>query len=349
MRWILACAVIFALSADEKPPLKEKVKEKTPPPFDADLFRRNEQVTSAHAEVLYWTVNEGALDYALKMRHSAWGPTASYAQGTMKSGTFDWDPGFRITLSYFRAPRFWEVRGSYTRLTCSGDDHTNKPKTDTKFITGTWPQILTAPLASATSHLHMNYNVFDLNINRFYNPNPHLRIRLLAGFITSWIDQYWKVRYTDSSLNNSIIRNRWKFVGAGLKGGLMFDWYWGNNVYMTGTGSVGSLVGRYTNSSEQTTTVQPDPTDNTSVPIRDMHLTNTRPAFTAQMSFGPSWQKNFEHQRVEVFLGYELNVWANLNEIYHSTSGAPTQTKETWINSSWTGLQGATFRITADF
>jgi hypothetical protein len=67
------------------------------------------------------------------------------------------------------------------------------------------------------------------------------------------------------------------------------------------------------------------------------------------MLFGPSWQKSYKKFRVEAFAGYEFNMWGNLNEIHHSTSGGPYASKETWVNSSFTGFQGLTVRLTGDF
>jgi hypothetical protein len=370
MRWLLVCATLFTFSLEamsktssspgddplsaETPPQKKQsfnpFERKEPsPPFDANLFRRDAQVLSGSGEFLFWTVNNGCLDYALKMKTPAWGPTNSYAQGTMESGSYNWDPGFRIGLTYFRAPRYWEVRGTYTRLSCRGSNTASKPSPDADYLTATWPQIIAGPLTEAESYLHMNYNLFDLNVDRYFIPNPHLRLRLVAGMVVAWIDQFWAVHYQDAVVTGSSIQNRWKFTGAGLKGGTIADWYWGRDIYITAMGMTGVLVGYYTNSSVQTTNYQPSPDYNSEVPVRNMQFSDTRPAFFAQMSLGPSWQKNFTHHRMEIFAGYEFTFWANINQIYHSTSGAPSYPKETWINSSMTGLQGLTTRMTLDF
>ncbi len=353
MRSFVVCAAALSLPLFAAP--KNCCVETPPPPvdecvpFDADLFKKDEQVFSGHLQFLYWTVEQGCLDYALKMTHSAWGPSDSYAQGRMESGSFGWDPGFRIALSYFRAPRYWEVWGSYTRLTARGTDHAYKPEAATEFLTGTWPQIVPGDLASAKSRLHMNYNVFDLLIDRYFIPNPHLRLRMMGGAAAAWMDQDWHVGYTDTAGLETAIRNRWKYAGGGLKLGVMVDWFWTNDIYVTALAMTGAFMGSYSNHSRQTTNYQPTVADDTSVPVRDMHFSDTRPAFTAQAIFGPSWQKNYTCYRVEVFAGYEFNLWANLNEIYRSTSGGPSAAKETWINSSWTGLQGLTTRLTVDF
>jgi hypothetical protein len=330
--------------------IKEKEKEPQPPPFDADLFKKDAEIYSIHAEFLYWTVAEGALDYALKMRESAWSTTTpSYAQGRYETAGYDVDPGFRIALVYFRAPHYWEVKWQYTRITFDGHDQVNKPDPATKYITGTWPQITFAPLASATSHIHLNYNVFDMNVDRVFFPNPHLRLRFIGGAVGAWINQDWKVRYSDSFPHSTTIQNKWSFAGAGLKTATMVDWYWTGELYMTAAGSFGLLIGDYHNKAKQSSSFGPSPGDNTSVPIRNASYHDIRPTFTTQMLLGPSWQKNYCNARVEVFAGFEMNMWLNLQEIYRSTAALPSEAKETWLNTGALTLYGLTTRLTVDF
>jgi len=319
------------------------------PAYDADLFKKDDQIYSGHLEFLYWTVTEGALDYALKMTHDTWGPSPAFAQGRFESGTYGGDPGFRVGMHYFRAPHYWELKWQYTRITCDGDDISHKSSADQQFLTGTWPQILTAPLAEATSHLHLNYNVFDWIVDRVFFPNPHLRLRLLGGATCAWIDQEWKIRYTDSAPNSTTIQNRWHYVGAGLKTGTMADWFWTGELYMTALGTFSLLMGSYSNHSNQKTTVAQLPGDNPAVPVRDASYKDTRPVVTGQMLLGPSWQKNYKNNRVELFAGVEMNVWFNLQEIYRSTSSGASSAKETWINTGLLALYGLTTRMTVDF
>lgn len=318
-------------------------------PFDADLFRKDEQIYAAHAEFLYWSVAEGNLDYATKMRHSAWGPSNCYAQGRAETASYNLDPGFRLGLHYFRAPHYWEIKWQYTRMTSRGQNSAHKSSVASKFLTGTWPQLALSPLSEATSHIHLNYNVFDMLADRVFFPNPHLRLRVVGGALAAWMDQDWKVRYTDSTPNSTTIRNRWHFVGAGLKTGTTVDWYWTRDLYMTGLGSFAVLMGTYSNRAKQTTTLAPDVGYDTSIPLRDVGYHDVRPTVTAQMILGPSWQKNFPHNRVELFAGFEMNIWFNLQEIYRSTSGTPQAAKETWVSTGLLALYGLTTRLTVDF
>lgn len=353
MKWILLSAALFAIpmAAMTKTTDMQATSCCIQPEEECepDLFRKDEQIYSGTAEFLYWTVAEGGLDYALKMRHDAWGPTPSYAQGRYENATYNMDPGFRVGLLFFRALHYWEVKWQYTRMTNRGENRSSKPSTDQKFLTGTWPQITDQPLSGAHSRIHLNYNVFDWLIDRVFIPNPHLRLRVIGGAIAAWMDQDWKVRYNDSTPSYTTIRNKWHFVGAGLKTGTMFDWYWTGDLYMTAQGFVGLLMGKYSNHSKQTTTFQPLAGDNTSIPIRDTSYHDVRPAVTAQMLLGPSYQKNFCKNRLEIFAGFEMNMWFNLQEVYRSTSGTAFQAKETWINSSLLALYGLTTRVTVDF
>jgi len=351
MKWILLSAVSFVLPIHAMSKISDRLPDSYPENSncDLDLFKRDVPVYSTHTEFLYWSVAEGALDYALKMEHDAWGPSPSFAQGKFENGSFGLDPGFRIALQYFRAPHYWEIKWQYTRMTNRGHNHASSPNAGQQFLTGTWPQITTQPLAGATSRLHLNYNVFDWIIARVFFPNPHLRLRILGGGLAAWMDQDWKIRYVDSTPNSTTIRNRWHFVGAGLKTGTMADWYWTGQLYLTGLGSFGLLMGSYSNHAKQTTTVQTTPSDNPAVPLRDTSYQDVRAVATAQMVLGPSWQKNFPCTRVEVFAGLEMNLWFNLQEMYHSTSSSPTAAKETWINNSLLALYGLTTRLTVDF
>ncbi|MBS0624905.1 MAG: hypothetical protein JSS32_02505 [Verrucomicrobia bacterium] len=345
MKWILSAAVCTSIAFGAY----AKQKQPEPPPFDADLFRRDEQVISSHVEFLYWTLEEGALDYALKMKTPAWSTVSnSYAQGDFQTASYNFDPGFRLGLSFFRAPRNWEVKWQYTRMTLHGHDNSGPPNASNEYVTGTWPQIVPLPLTGADSNLHFNYNVAEMLIARVFNPNLHLRLRLSGGAIGTWMSQQWIVRYFDPT-NSSRINNKWNYAAGGLKVGTVIDWFWTSDFYITAYGYTGVLMGNYHNHSKQTTTYAVNPGDNTSVPIRNAKLSNIRPSFTMQAAFGPSWQKNFTNTRIEVFAGYEVSLWTNLQELYHSTAGGPSATKETWTTTSTLALQGLTCRVSADY
>jgi hypothetical protein len=311
------------------------------PAYDADLFKRDTPAFSFHGSFLFWRVQESALDYALKMQHASPSSTV-YAQGKYHTATFDGEPGFRVAASYFRAPKYWEMWLQYTRLTARGKNSVERPDQSDRFLTGTWPEIIDTPLSKANSYIHLNYNVTDFFVDRFFNPNPHLRIRLLGGGTVAWMNQNWVVRYFNESEAITQIRNRWKFIGGGFRIGTMVDWYCGYDLYLTSSTTLATVLGSYHNQSMQTASTE-------TLPVRDAHYSDIRPAVSIQALLGLSWQKNFCSTRMEIFGGYELNSWFNLNEVYRSTSSSSAGAKETWINTGMIALQGLTTRATLDF
>lgn len=351
MKWILlSFTLVCSLTA-------KSVKEPTPVQCccydelegERDLFKRYDQIYSSSVEFLYWGLTEGGLDYALKMNQDAWGPTPSFAQGRFRRAEFDFDPGFRLSLLYFRALHHWESKWQYTRMTSRGDDRVTRPNSATQFLNGTFPQITTNPLTEARSKIHFNYNVFDWFITRVFFPNPHLKLRLAGGGSFAWMSQNWKVVYNDSVPNFTTICNRWAFAGAGLKTGTVVDWYWTGDLYMTAQVFFGLLMGSYSNRAEQNTTFQTTGADNPAIPVRKAHYKDGRGTFTTQFLFGPSYQKNFCSSRMELFAGFEMNLWSNLQEIYRSTQAEASLAKETWINTGQLTFYGLTTRLTVDF
>ncbi len=319
---------------------------------DLDLFNKNDQVFYLTADFLYWTVNEGAVDYALKMKHPAWSTTVyDCGVGHYHNAEFDWNPGLRVAFGFFRAPHFWDSTIQYTYLSLDGDDEVHAPDSSDKFLLGTWqePSIRTPiALKHAKSHIVFNYNLLDFMFSRRFFPNPHLRLNVGGGITGVDIKQVWKVRYEDLSNNHSHIRNTWSYLAAGLRFGLHVDWFLGYDLYLTGGMSTALLSGRYTNRSFQKTDALTPGADN-SISFRNTHFHDTRLAPTIQMLAGISWQKTYESVRATLFAGYELTEWFNLHQIYRTTLGAPTAGKNTYINDSAVALQGLTVSGNLDF
>lgn len=322
------------------------------PPKEQELFNKNEPGFIVNGEFLYWNVQEGALDYAIRMRNRAWGPTESYAQGDFERAEFDWDPGYRFSLGYYRAENFWEALGEYTYIHIKGSDRAKTPKiSEARFLNGTFPQIFTDPMSHATSHIHLHYQLANLLASRVFHPfdNPHLRMRMTGGFTAVFIHQGWRVRYFDIHDNTTSTTNRWRYWGIGFRTGMGFDWYWGWDIYATGKVSFALTMGHYRNHAKQKTSAVPQPGDNPEFPVRDARYKDYRMAFTSQFLLGPSYQKSFGWWRFELFAGYELTIWSNLQEVFHSTAAAPKGPKETWINTGLIALHGLTTRATFNF
>ena len=319
--------------------------------YDYDLFRKDQKALFINAEFLYWTVNEGALDYAIKMKQPAWGnPTDGV--GRYKVADFDWEPGFRINFGYFNAPHYWDAYVMYTYYRGKGHDEVHHPSQGDLFLNGTWPQPNpnnTVPLHSASSDVELRENMVELHATRRFHPNPHLRMRLFGGAGVVWFRQNWEIDYKDVSGISSHLHNQWHFTGAGIRAGFIVDWFLGRGgIFFTALTSAACFAGDYHNVSKQRSHFS-GPGFNPSRPLRNAHYHDTRLVPHFQAAAGPSWQMAFDYLRTELFLGYELNIWTNLHEVIRTSHGAETAPKQTGLNLGMFGTQGVTLRWNLDF
>ncbi len=317
-----------------------------PVPYDSDLFNKDKVVYFVNAEFLYWLVNESALQYAIQMNEQA--PEHTGAVGTYQNTDFHWAPGGRINFGYFNAPHFWDSFIQYTYLSSTGSAHVKDRNKAGEYLNGTWEQPDLEPaedpatLTRASSHINLTYNLIDFLFSRRFDANEHLRINLFGGLTAAVMHQHWSVHYHDLLDNDASIRNQWRFGGLGIRVGARVDWYMGWDLYLTGTTSAAILSGWYKNTAhEKSSTTSASPLHTS---YEDHRLTST-----AQMLLGPAWQKRFSSIRTEIFVGYELTAWTNLQEVYRSNHTLPQVSKTPWINTSLLTLQGLTARWSIDF
>jgi hypothetical protein len=346
MKKIVLGLVCLAAGLQAKPPAKVS--------YDTDLFRKDHKIEFINLEFLYWTVNEGAMDYALKMKNPARGdPTEGV--GHYKVADFGWNPGFRVNIGYFNAPHYWDAFLQFTYFKGTGQDEAEAPSQANLFLNGTWSQpgfgtASQAPLAKARSSIEMKLNILELLATRRFHPNPHLRMRLAGGAAVVWARQNWEIGYRDTAHETSHLHNHWRFTGAGIKAGYMVDWFLGKGgIFFTGAFSAAVYAGSYHNVSKERSSDSNGGLFDPSLPLRNTHYHDTRLIPHFQVLAGPSWQMAFGRFRTELFAGYELNFWANLHEVYRTTAGSPTQGKQTIMSNSMMGLQGLTIRWNLDF
>lgn len=294
------------------------------------------------AEFLYWTLAEGVLDYAIKQDKST---TASETFGIGKYQTvnYEWRPGFRVALAWYRCPRYWELTGEYTWLYNRGSDSTNNnDRAADRNVQPTTETVALDPYRSASAEIETHYNVADLYVARVFDPNPHLRMRLLGGLTLADIDQKMESLFTNFIGEADAVEDKWRYFGGGIRLGLRVDWFWGCEFYFTGKTTLASMIGTYKNEAIQKT--QAD------VLVRDTVYDDHRFAFHNQFMLGPSWQRPCDCWSIEIFAGYEFNQWFNLQERYRTGILAdPEEARETSLSRGIYGLHGLTLRATVGF
>lgn len=294
-------------------------------------------------EFLYWAVNTSALEYSVRSTHSNTAPM-TYAVGKYQVADYDFCPGFRVAVAWYNYPKYWEVTGQYTWLRDKGNDSATAPGKPGEFLNPTWDTFAVGDFTKASSHLQFDYQLGDLFVARIFDPNPHLRMRVLGGLTAAWIEQKWKVTYHDDMNEVEKVQNNWRFWGGGIRVGLTADWFWGHQFYFTGRTTVATLLGTYKNTYKQTTSASFDTS------IGDATYDDHRFALHSQILLGPSWQLPCECWSIEIFAGYEFNIWFNLHELIKvSQISFNTAPKATNHSNGLLGTQGLTARLTLGF
>lgn len=326
------------------------------PPLENDerLFPRCKEIFG-NLEFLYWTVEEGALDYAIKRKEQGWAPNTEsfhFANGKVKKTTFDFHPGVRALIGFYNAPKFWEIFAQYTYFQDSGRDKARKPQENDLFLVGTFPQasdFFGNFLSMAKSKVDLHYQLVDVMFSRVFDPNPHLRMRMLAGISGAFLNQMHQIDYFDNECVNTHIRNSWNYNAGGLRVGLAADWWWKWGLYFTGKASLAGFSGRYTNRARVDTDFQPSPAFDIEANVQDISYHDSRYAQHLQLLLGPAWHHIGCSYHFEIFIGYEMNGWLNLQEVYRSTSSFPSNSAQLMQTTSALMLQGLTIRATAGF
>lgn len=298
------------------------------------LFVERSQVF-ANASLLYWTANEGVLDYAVKTGQES-NLTNTFALGHYKKAHYHMRPGFRVAVTYYRCFKYWDVTGEYTWFQTHGSSHINSPLNPTR------QTATTAPFRSASSSIRLHYQVTDIYAARVFDPNEHLRVRAYTGLTMAIINQNWKAVYTNFFDDFDRVKEKWSYWGGGIRIGSTVDWWWCSRLYFTGKFSSAVLIGDYKNKTVQTN-------GNLDLLLSDAKYNHTRAVFHTQFMLGPSWQKPYDCWSYEIYLGYELNLWFNLHERIRTEFNAPNATKATFYSDSLLGLQGLTLRATFGF
>ena len=313
--------------------------------FDADLFSKCRKVWFANAELLYWTVDSSTLDYAFDFNKDVPATGTNQAYGRFLNSDYGWSPNFRISFGFFNAPHYWQAYAQYTWLRIDGHKSKEKSSTSQQPIVGTFSQTdLAGQLKEARTNIKLYEDLLDFLTSRTYITNPHFRLRVIGGITAGRIKQNWGIKYI--TINNEIekIKNNWRFKGIGLRLGLDLDWFWGHDLYLTGKFSAAPFFGKYKYISQ---IIVKD------VNMQDWEYDQYRGSLNIQTYFGPSYQKNLKSNRVEIFLGYEINSWFNIQEsikLDDRDSNNLYQTpKVPKINSTLLLLNGLTFRTTLDF
>ena len=356
--------------------------ETAPPPI-LPIFRYRPEIKKSAGysgvEFLWWKAYEGALDYAIQGQEGS-NPGNSQgigAVGKLKSASFAWDPGYRLYMGYRFPPDFWEVEAIYTYYHSS---HRNKvpypkcypPNTVTTGIVTTYPEQATVgtflqdtdtPTALAKSSISLNYNMGDLLLARRLAITDALLLRAIFGVSGLWLDQHWKYNYLPGSfilngvnegLGSVVVgKENWKFSGGGMRLGIDMDWFAGKGFSILTEGSVALFFGSYSKLSFSKTNNHVAQTQTPLAPqvLGDLKIHDDRFSVHTRLRLMPAWGMRFDRLSFLFYIGYEINLFTNLQEVYRpaSTSNRSIDERTTDFTYGLLGMQGLTTGLKFDF
>ncbi len=333
---LLALAAISTLSTTTLSARELMCEQCEPQPEECweHLFVERSEIIGA-VEFLYWSTEAPNLEYVIE-REGTTSATQTFAVGDYQTADYNWAPGFRAAATYYRCPRYWEVTAEYTWFYDKGKDHSSdmiNPARQTQ---------TSGPFASASSLIDFHYHLGDLYVARVFDPNPHLRMRLSAGFTLASLKQHWSMHFTNASDEFDRVDENWSLWAGGFRLGLRADWFWGCHFYVTGKTSFATLIGSYKNEEKQIYGVD-------RLLLSNAKYDDNRLAMHWQFIFGPSWQLPSDCWSIEIFAGWEFNAWTNAQERIRTQFNGQTASKEVYHSSGMFGTQGFTLRMSLGF
>jgi hypothetical protein len=360
---------------------------RTTSPASLSIFRYRPEIKKSGGylgvEFLWWKVYEGALDYAIKGQIA---PNQGSDEiigpiGKLESASFSWAPGYRTYIGYRFRPDFWELEASYTYYHSSRHNKARHPKCcppnvtvvdsvatgPEKAVVGTFAQFTDTPMALGKSLISLNYNLGDLLLARRFLTSDAIIMRVLLGGTGAWIDQHWHYKYLPGDFiidgfdagSGATVRGKenWKFSGGGVRLGLDMDWFAGKGFSILSEGSFALFFGSYSKLSYNEVNnhfppgLPPPPEPQFPQVINNLRQHDDRFVFHTRLSFLPAWGMHFNKWGFLLYAGYELNFFANLQEVLRplSFSDRSFDGRETGFTYGFLGIQGLTAGLKLDF
>ena len=218
-------ALVKATPKPAKKPAKKPIKPARTPLFDSE-----KESFIAEGDFLYWNLTgQGQVNYALQTESVS----DTFSRQSYADTTSFYNPGMRFKLGYYRATNFWDLTADYTLIhfESRGKQQASSHRSLVSLFTDNSNTLLSTRCDTLTS-----YKNFNIMASRVFLPGatPYLRLRLEGGAGFSWMRQTSRINNAyEAGISESII-NHWRYWGGGVRGALSFDWYLGENIYMTG-------------------------------------------------------------------------------------------------------------------
>jgi hypothetical protein len=221
-------------------------------------------------------------------------------EGRINNIGFDFASGLRAGIGYREAGSLWETWFTYTYLHAGGDAASVAPTGGLIYPTLTRPGLVDTALVAAGGN-SLTYNVYDMDTVRRVTGDETFCLRLGFGVRYTNIDLNQQAFYNGRDANDTFVRSRISFDGAGPTVGGEGRWQmpWGLSLF--GRAKGGLIVGDMRNSLRET--------DNGGLTTNANlveHYYTTIPVL--EFGTGVAW----EYRNLRVAVGYEVSNWFNM-------------------------------------
>lgn len=296
---------------------------------------------NAWVEFLCWKTNESELDFVYT---DSVNQGATEGVGSLASARFDWQPGVRIGASFNFSPDYFDLIFQYLDYRPSGSKSETRHGLSDNILIGTFVEHTGNSIGKAKSHIDLCWQQGDILLAKRFHPSKQTLATFFCGTTIGYLDQTWKINNYPFQVppggTFNPIRENWRFIGAGGKAGIDFDFYFGTG-FSLNLKAFGSLVyGHYKNhfSNKLNTEIR-----------ANTKLNDHRIANNWQFFIGPEWGYMFKHWGLQLAAGYELNIWYNLHEVLRSLEDTGGNARPSTHSNSPISIQGFTGSVKANF
>jgi hypothetical protein len=293
---------------------------------------------SVYADFLYWQVNPEGLKYARKGGLSQ-GPDVEAVCGHIATASCEAEPGFKIGTVLDLGCCEWDFYAQYTWLgQCFSDSLSNPAETfEGLLIPGTedlQPLIYNQglgpdqdfPLTLAKGEWDSSFNVLDFGLGRTFVVNDCFDFRPHLGFKATWQKLKYNVRYEglivveeETFLPVAVdIRNTTDFCGVGLRGGFDAAWRFAPCFSVAGGIAAAAVWSDACVDREDFYSIN----GGQATKNIDLHMNHCALIPVMELLLGLQFDTVWCNTDVFVFIGWENQVWINLNRfIFIENSG----------------------------
>lgn len=324
---LLFFCYIFSEEISEKKEQKNTINE---------LKDTKTKKTKIKAYALVWQSKEGSLEYAAKDKSIQPSSTETRQKIEIVIPDFGWRPGLKVELSHIFSHDNWDALANWTFYRGEFTHVKKHPNVELEpeyngIIPYYYYNFLSNPLSPPPKYEHstadwtLYFNSIDLEMGKSFSIREKLSIRLLSGLRGSWINQDYKVYYTDGNrisnsqdditLLKSTIHFKNDSLGFGPRIGIETYCHLKWGLRLLATSSISTLLTKFEVKQDQDDLVY----DNNLSENREFKLLLKDRFFAIkpniQIILGFDWKHNFRKILLNISVAYEMQYFFGQNQI----------------------------------